>query len=81
MTREVARAVIDSCGGDLNLAMLQILSQTQLASPVDQLRDLGGLTHEAAASYLAKASGDLEVARNMVLQGAILIKFQHAPIY
>lgn len=66
----MARAVINQCGGDLNMAMLKLLALAE-GTPVDELCEFGGLDRKSAENYFQRASEDLEVAKALILQGII----------
>ena len=66
----MARAAINQCRGDLNLAMLKLLTLSEV-SPEAELCEFGGLDRASARNYLQRASNDLEVAKNLILQGEV----------
>ena len=50
------------------MAMLKLLSLSE-STPIDELCEFGGLSREAAENYLTRASNNVDIAKNLILQG------------
>ena len=81
VSRQIARLAIDSAGGDINLAVSNLLlglgdqpPVLELASSHSdelELAQLGGVTQEQARMLLESANGNLEQARQSMLRAFV----------
>jgi hypothetical protein len=68
--RNIARDALNHAGGDLDRAAMILMTGCAGApevSAVQELADLGGLSHSQAQEHLEGAGGDLELAKSRVL--------------
>ena len=64
----MARSAINMCNGDVNEALIRLLT-TKMASPTDDLCQFGGIDKSAAENYLLRAGNDLDKAKQYILEG------------